>query len=308
MAIDGPRLFQGDPDSDTASNITYRLGRITKCIVSKDQDIWEDPKLAWLLYFNMGDSVESDPDMDAATVCQHIDSGAGDQLFQEYRAEEDNRKHYGAYSRHETIVLGAMMMRVGAKIKKEDLAHLRRLSVRSDNVMGPEEVAEFQAAIDNYQAGTPRTFGGPSCDTCGKTTLDTDGKKLSECKRCMSGYWTGGWSCSKVRGSISPYFGQLPLTFFFCHRPASRLTGTCTSGRLGPTTSTSRNRKPRKPGRRRGRRQERSRKQAREATERCSRTLLEGEVFRRLTIGVDLILVFFVIVVVVRATMYRSTD
>jgi len=91
-----------------------------------------------------------------------------------------------------------MMMRVGAKIKKEDLQHLRRLSVRPHIEMYPEGIAEFQAAIDHYQPGTPRTFGGPSCDTCGKTELDID-EKLSECKRCKSDCWTGGGSRSKVR-------------------------------------------------------------------------------------------------------------
>jgi len=214
---------------------------ITQCC-DKDHDWLDDPKFAWLVFFDWGCAPDSDPDMDAATVCEHIDSGAGDELFKRYRSQEDNRKFWGACSRHETIVLGAMMMRVGAKIKKEDLAHLRRLLVRSDNEMCPEGIAEFQAAIDNYHPGTPRTFGGPSCDTCGKTELDID-KKLSECRRCMTGYWTGGWSCSKV--CVPHTYISFGFLILCCvRRPASKLIAICTRGRLEPTTSTSRNRKP----------------------------------------------------------------
>ena len=152
----------------------------------------------------MGFVLDSDPDMDPATVCEYIDSGAGDELFERYRSREaDNKGTYRQDAGKETIVLGAMMMRVGAKIKKDDLDHLRRLSNRPDVEMYPEGLAEFKAAVDNYKPGTPRTFGGPSCDNCGKTPLDI-GKKLSECRKCKGGWWNGGWSCSKVRFTECP--------------------------------------------------------------------------------------------------------
>lgn len=189
-----PGLFQGDPDFDKALEITHCLA--TEIIgVPKNHRWTDDPEFAWLDYFLFGVAY----DMDAAAVRQHLDSGAGDELFRKFRAREDNRKIRGAESRHTVIVLGAMMMRVGAKIRAEDMAHLWRLSERSDagEWLMDEGKLELQVALDNYRAGTRRTFGGPSCDNCGMTSLDT-GKELHQCKECMSVSWADGWSCSKV--------------------------------------------------------------------------------------------------------------
>jgi len=60
----------------------------------KGRGMWDDPELAWLWYFEMGFATQSDPDMDAATVCEHLDSGAGDELFKRYRSEEDPSKSW----------------------------------------------------------------------------------------------------------------------------------------------------------------------------------------------------------------------
>ncbi|EXF83338.1 hypothetical protein CFIO01_07427 [Colletotrichum fioriniae PJ7] len=96
-----------------------------------------------------------------------LDSGVGDELFKKYRALE--HEHQGQYR---TIVVGALMMRAGAKIKAEDLQHLRNLVPKIpcqyrfalpivDFGFRDPGKAQFLAALDNYQPGTPRDFHEP---------------------------------------------------------------------------------------------------------------------------------------------------
>jgi hypothetical protein len=70
---------------------------------------------------------------------------------------------------YKTIILGALLMRVGAKIKDEDLRHLRDLVPQVVCVPGTiwslEDVgfrspgkAQFLAALDAYEQGKPRDF------------------------------------------------------------------------------------------------------------------------------------------------------
>lgn len=70
---------------------------------------------------------------------------------------------------YKTIILGALLMRVGAKIKDEDLQHLRDLVPQVPCAPGTiwnlEDVgfrspgkAQFLAALDAYEQGKPRDF------------------------------------------------------------------------------------------------------------------------------------------------------
>ncbi|KAI8625847.1 hypothetical protein F5Y19DRAFT_239428 [Xylariaceae sp. FL1651] len=85
-------------------------------------------------------------------------------------------------------------MRAGAKIQESDLQHLRelvpRLNCNTRCVLpmfdwGFREPgkAQFVAALDHYQPGTPRSFQEPSCYSCGKIGADV-GQKLMQYARC----------------------------------------------------------------------------------------------------------------------------
>ncbi|GKT40406.1 uncharacterized protein ColSpa_00587 [Colletotrichum spaethianum] len=107
-------------------------------------------------------------------IRNQLDSGLGDKLFDKYRALEN--EFLGQYR---IILVGALMMRAGAKIKKENFQHLRDLVPQIDcqhgytlpindlGFRGPGK-AQFLAALDNYRPGTPRNYEEPSCFHCGK--------------------------------------------------------------------------------------------------------------------------------------------
>ncbi|KAF3763819.1 hypothetical protein M406DRAFT_262923, partial [Cryphonectria parasitica EP155] len=100
------------------------------------------------------------------------------------------------------VLLGAVMMRVGAKIKDEDFQYLRELVPRivsHDGYTSPladlgfrgPGKAQFLAALDNYKPGVPRSLSDPSCFHCGKIEQDT-GKAPVLCSQCK-----GAWYCDK---------------------------------------------------------------------------------------------------------------
>ncbi|KAK5651118.1 hypothetical protein OQA88_13257 [Cercophora sp. LCS_1] len=201
MAVEGPRIFDSEPDTDTAFDIVDVL--VSEILKDVPAYWFEDPEFTWLQYFNWGWSDPDGPDMDAATVCEHLDSGVGDQLFARYRAAETDETGWSRMEgRHTTVILGAMMMQVGAKISDEDLDHLRALLHEDDaeDHLTPQGRLQVLAALDNYKAGIPRDFLGPSCDNCGKTRADTT-EKLRHCKRCIAG---------TARGPIGTITGDSP--------------------------------------------------------------------------------------------------
>ncbi|KAJ5708101.1 hypothetical protein N7488_007902 [Penicillium malachiteum] len=76
------------------------------------------------------------------------------------------------YGKYPVIIFGAMMMRVGAKMKEEDLQYLRDLAptihsspgyvwFRNDQGFRDPGRTQFLAALDHYQAGVPRSFAEP---------------------------------------------------------------------------------------------------------------------------------------------------
>ena len=96
-----------------------------------------------------------------------LDSGLGDMLFDMYKARENEDE--GEYR---LIIVGALMMRAGAKIRDDDMQHLRELvpkvvcnegyimSMYGDGFRGPGK-RQFLAALDDYKAGMPRNFQEP---------------------------------------------------------------------------------------------------------------------------------------------------
>jgi hypothetical protein len=91
--------------------------------------------------------------------------GLGDQLFAAYRAEETKPPGMDGDTRYTTIIFGALMLRAGAKIKAEDLQHLRDLVPQVDQLCNDDfrtpGRAQFLAALDRYQPGVPSDFQEP---------------------------------------------------------------------------------------------------------------------------------------------------
>lgn len=147
------------------------------------------------------------------SVRQKLDTdGLGDRLFAMYRAKESE---YGG--KYRMILVGAVMMRAGAKICNADLRHLRDLvphincnegfvlPLFDEGFRGPGR-RQFLAALDHYQPGTPRNFAVPSCFACGKTEGDI-GKGLRMCSRCETASY-----CDKV-SQVTPTQGP-PWQFY----------------------------------------------------------------------------------------------
>jgi hypothetical protein len=97
-----------------------------------------------------------------------FDRGLCDKLFDKYRAlEKDVKPFYDP--KYVVVLLGALMMRAEAKIRDDDLKHLRELvpqipsregynwPLNDDGFRGPGR-AQFLAALDHYKAGVPRSF------------------------------------------------------------------------------------------------------------------------------------------------------
>lgn len=138
------------------------------------------------------------------TECrERLDSGDGDRLFDEYRAKE-NKIEFMRSGKYILIIVGALMMRAGAKIRQADLDHLRSiipdipsrstyaLPICDEGFRDPGKI-QFLTALDNYRAGVPRSFQTPSCFQCGKINQDI-GEELLKCSRCKY-----AWYCNRVR-------------------------------------------------------------------------------------------------------------
>lgn len=100
-----------------------------------------------------------------------LDGGMGDDLFKKYRNVDDHRGMF-TDTNYLVVVLGALMMRAGAKIKPDDFEYLRTIlpNIPSRNgftlpwfddcFRDPGKV-QFAAALEHYKEGIPRDFGAP---------------------------------------------------------------------------------------------------------------------------------------------------
>jgi len=189
-------MFEGDQDEDMAAEIGFQISG-------------ENPseEFAWVYFFTTGYPDEKHPDIDAAAVCEKLDSGLGEKLFNQYR-ETENTSGGSLFEEgrlYLVIILAAMMMRCGAKIREEDRQHLREIfpaipsregymwSLCDNGFRGPGK-RQFLAALDHYQTGTPRSFSHASCFACGKTNTDL-ASPLLRCGGCDG----PAWFCDKVR-------------------------------------------------------------------------------------------------------------
>lgn len=146
-----------------------------------------------------------------------LDSGLGDELFAKYRALETGDE-LADDSRLRTVILGAIMMRHGAKIEDDDAKHLREIvdqiycseilaSLFLDNGLRGPGKRQFLAALDHYKAGKPRDFLAPSCHNCSKVNEDikADGKVLMKCGKCENQI-AAAWFCDKVCAPLARSF------------------------------------------------------------------------------------------------------
>ncbi|OIW22897.1 hypothetical protein CONLIGDRAFT_657872 [Coniochaeta ligniaria NRRL 30616] len=160
-----------------------------------------------------------------ATIAENrekLDSGLGDQLFAKYRATENE---YGG--KYRLILVGALMMRAGAKIKDEDMQHLRdlvpqincnegyTLPLMDEGFRGPGK-RQFLAALDNYTPGIPRSFGEPSCFNCGKIGADIH-KHLEKCSRCKEA-WYCNRDCQRAHWKAHKPYCAAPMSRVMLNR------------------------------------------------------------------------------------------
>lgn len=138
-----------------------------------------------------------------------LDSGLGDELLAKQRSLEAEQDILGSMKLR-TVMLAAIMMRHGAKIKDDDMEYLRELvpgihctegagwPLNDSGFRGPGK-RQFLAALDHYQAGNPRSFEEPSCHNCGKVNGDikAQGKALMKCGGCQNEK-AAAWFCDKV--------------------------------------------------------------------------------------------------------------
>lgn len=95
-----------------------------------------------------------------------------DTFFEKCRALENDPKSAELDPKYNTIILGALVMRPGAKIREKDLEYLWDLVpdvhcssqyawLITDGGFRLPGKKQFLAALDHYQEGVPRSFTDP---------------------------------------------------------------------------------------------------------------------------------------------------
>lgn len=155
-------LFEGDQDLDLLSDINYDVFGDN---LQPDENIKPTNSN---LPAEDNDEVGGDRNdllyADAALCRAKFDSGLGEKLFAQYRAKKN--EYLGPYK---VIVLGALMIHVGAKISDENLQYLHDLvpeincneghamPLWDEGFRGPGK-RQFLAALAAYKAGVPRNL------------------------------------------------------------------------------------------------------------------------------------------------------
>ncbi|EKV15420.1 Zinc finger, MYND-type [Penicillium digitatum] len=227
----GWRLFESDQDLDVAialsnDNLGITTGhwehRLSAMVHQTDMLA---PQEAVALY-STTEYAYSLANVTIPYVRQKLDTdNLGERMFTASRAMESDPDDLFQESKYRTIILGALMMRAGARINRADLQHLRdlvpqinctsRRTIFEDHGFRAPGKAQFLAALDHYQPGVPRNFQDPSCFKCGKIEEDIGHKPL-KCKKCNFAMY-----CSKV-GKMKTKFSSRVLIL---HRTASVTSG-----------------------------------------------------------------------------------
>ncbi|KAK5659421.1 hypothetical protein OQA88_622 [Cercophora sp. LCS_1] len=196
----GHRLFEGDQDLDEYVDVAEEFKKKNG-----------SPEIAWFFENGPADMLlgrssgtqtgvaDSPESAKLETVRRIVDSGLGATLMREFREKENGNSPWAKYR---VIILGAILMRMGAQIAQDDIDHLRQLALATPSregfalafsdigFRGPG-LRQFLAALNHYQSGTPRNFETPSCFACGKINCDI-GRGVMQCGRCHS-----AWFCDK---------------------------------------------------------------------------------------------------------------
>ncbi|CEJ58958.1 hypothetical protein PMG11_07597 [Penicillium brasilianum] len=204
----GYRLFEEDVDLDLACSLLEDLGFKTKkwtyrpAQTVNQTDMMAPPECHAL--YSTKEYAQKLRDEIIPYVRAKLDANnLGERLIAKSKTQE-GKLDWERYTsgEYKTIILGALLMRVGAKIKDEDLQHLRDLVPQVPCAPGTiwslEDVgfrspgkAQFLAALDAYEQGKPRDFQELSCFQCGKIESEIGSKPL-QCNRCKR-----GWYCNK---------------------------------------------------------------------------------------------------------------
>ncbi|CAG7983037.1 unnamed protein product [Penicillium nalgiovense] len=176
----GWRLFEGDQDLDVACSLVDGLGVNT--------DSWEHSLSAMVHQTDMLAPPEA--------AAFYITPEYADKLANEtipWSRPGSGPDDLFLENKYRTIILGALMIRAGARINAADLQHLRdlvpqinctsRRMIFGDHGFRTPGKVQFLAALDHYQPGVPRSFQEPSCFMCGKIEDDIGHKPL-QCKKC----------------------------------------------------------------------------------------------------------------------------
>ena len=168
-------LFESDQDLDTACGLAERLGF--------EMDNWEHTMSSMVHQTDMLAGAAAREFYKTEEYKQELENeivpyirakldtdNLGDRLFAAARTQENNQTI--PCTKYRTIILGALMMRAGARIRADDLQHLRDLVPQiqcnsqfvlplfDEGFRSPGR-AQFLAALDHYQAGMPRNYQEP---------------------------------------------------------------------------------------------------------------------------------------------------
>lgn len=169
-------LFEGDQDLDVACSIVEGLGFKT--------DSWEHSLSSMVHQTDMLAPPEASAlyrtseysDRLATVIVPYVrekldTDNFGARLFAASRAKETGIGDLFQDSKYCTIILGALMIRAGARISAEDLQHLcdlvpqinctSRRTIFEDHGFRDPGKAQFLAALDHYEPGVARSFQEP---------------------------------------------------------------------------------------------------------------------------------------------------